>query len=185
VKISYQGKTTSFEVRVGRYSVKFLNWDGSVISDVQYDDGATVKVPATPQKPADKTYTYIFTGWDKSVTACTADAVYTAVYSAEYIEYTVVFNNADGTQISSASYHYGDTLVIPDAPQAPEGTDPEAVFRGWTPKPVKCTGDAVFTAVFSASEVRGDFDGDFALTDADAVYLLRHTLFPEEYPLQF
>ena len=183
VKISYQGKTTSFEVRVGRYSVKFLNWDGSVISDVQYDDGATVKAPADPQKPADETYTYVFTGWDKPVVACTADAVYTAVYSAEYIEYTVVFNNADGTQISSASYHYGDTLVIPDAPKAPEGTDPEAVFRGWTPWPAKCTGDAVFTAVFSASKVRGDFDGDFALTDADAVYLLRHTLFPEQYPV--
>lgn len=183
VQISYQGKSASFQVRVGRYSVKFLDWDGSVLSDVQYNDGETVKMPPSPTRPADNTYTYTFTGWDKTVTACTADAVYTAVYSAQYIDYTVTFKNADGTVLSTATYHYGDTVSVPETPQRPESIDPEATFRGWTPQVTKCTEDVVYTAIFSASEVRGDFNGDFVLSDADAVYLLRHTLFAQEYPI--
>ena len=34
-----------------------------------------------------------------------------------------------------------------------------------------------------AEGVSADFNGDGQVTDADAVYLLRHTLFPESYPL--
>ena len=183
VKISYLGKTVSFQVRVGKYRVQFLNWDGAVLSDVQYNEGDAVHAPSIPAKPSDKTYTYIFTGWDKPVTACTGDAVYTAVYTQEYINYTVVFQYADGTQISTATYHYEDAVAVPAEPPRPEGADPEAVFRGWTPKPGKCTGNAVYTAVFSASQLVGDFDGDFLLSDADAVYLLRYTLFPDQYPI--
>ena len=33
----------------------------------------------------------------------------------------------------------------------------------------------------SSNGVRGDFNGDGVVTDADAIYLLRHTLFPESY----
>ena len=42
----------------------------------------------------------------------------------------------------------------------------------------------LFTGVFAvlAAEV-GDFTGDGKVSSADAVYLLRHTLFPEMYPL--
>ena len=32
--------------------------------------------------------------------------------------------------------------------------------------------------------IPGDFNSDWETTDADAVYLLRSTLFPEDYPSQ-
>lgn len=37
--------------------------------------------------------------------------------------------------------------------------------------------------VDKSSAVKGDFNGDGQVTDADAVYLLRYTLFPEDYPI--
>lgn len=39
------------------------------------------------------------------------------------------------------------------------------------------------TCICGASKAVADFTGDRATTDADAVYLLRHTLFPEDCPL--
>lgn len=183
VKASYQGKSVSFQVYVGRYSVKFLNWDGSVLSETQYGAGETVKEPATPSRPSDKTWSYRFAGWDKPVAVCTADAVYTALYNAQYIDYTVVFKNADGTVISTATYHYGDTVQQPETPKRPENVSPEAIFRGWTPQVTKCTGDAVYTAIFADAVVKGDYNWDLIVTDADAIYLLRHTLFPQQYPV--
>lgn len=183
VTASYLGESVSFQVQVGNYKVQFLDWDGTVLSETRYSEGETVTEPAAPERPADETYTYTFEGWDKPVADCTEDAVYTAVYTEQYIEYTVEFRYADGTVISTATYHYGDDIVVPEAPRLPEGEDPEAGFRGWTPRVKACTGDAVYTAVFSSTVVIGDFDGDLELTDADAIYLLRYTLFAEQYPI--
>ena len=165
------------------YTVTFQNWDGSVIAEDTYHYGDGVTAPEAPEKPADKTYTYAFAGWDKEITACTGDAVYTAVYTPVYIEYTVTFKNADGAVISTNTYHYGDAVQAPPPPEKPAGTAEDATFRGWGRPVTACTGDAVYTAVFSSEEVPGDFNGDFYVTDADALYLLRHTLFADRYPV--
>ena len=45
------------------------------------------------------------------------------------------------------------------------------------------TGDATYTAQFAAEKALPDFTGDGQVTDADAIYLLRNTLFPGSYPL--
>ena len=45
------------------------------------------------------------------------------------------------------------------------------------------TSDDAYFAVRAAGGILGDINGDGEVTDADAVYLLRFTLFPEEYPL--
>ena len=44
---------------------------------------------------------------------------YTATYTPTYIDYTVVFKNYDGTVLSTAKYHYGDTVEEPSAPTKP------------------------------------------------------------------
>ena len=166
------------------YTVTFQQEDGTVISQNKYHYGDQVTPPANPQKPADKVYSYSFAGWDKSVTNCTGNAVYTAKYTPVYVDYTVTFQYADGSVIASGTYHYGDAVTVPEAPQRPANLPEEAMFRGWSPVvATACEGNAVYTAVFSESQLRGDLNGDNELNDADAMYLLRHTLFPGRYPI--
>ena len=61
-------------------TVEFRDHDGTLISSQEYESGSEVIPPEDVQRPADETGTYIFRGWDKHVTACTGNAVYTAVY---------------------------------------------------------------------------------------------------------
>ena len=160
------------------YTVQFQNWNGDVISTWTGGLGDTVTEPAAPTRPADNTYTYTFKGWDKPVVPCAGNAVYIATYTPSYIEYTVTFFNVDGSVVSTATYHYGEKVAEPAAPKAPG-----MVFRGWDKEIVPCTGNAVYTAVFAEAGTRGDFDGDNTVTDADVIYLLWYTVFPEDYPV--
>lgn len=107
-----------------------------------------------------------------------------AVSTKAKIAYTVAFYNADGSLLATGNYHYADPIQTPDTPTPPAGTDPGWVFIGWD-KAVSptCQGSAVYTAVFAAPYLRGDMNRDDTVTDADAVYLLRHTLFAENYPI--
>ncbi len=182
VTATYQGKKVTFQVGIGQYTVTFLDWDGTVLSRKYYDKDAQVTAPEAPERAADETYTYTFQGWDKPVAACTEDAVYTAVYTSAYVEYAVMFLNADGSVIATQICHYGDQVQIPEAPERPASLPEEAVFRGWTPEVTICTQNQVYRAIFSTSELRGDFNGDFLVSDADAIYLLRHILLPDRYP---
>gem|GEM_PF-860929 len=65
------------------YTVRFLNWDGSVLQSTQVEKG---KMPqytgATPTKPSDSQYSYTFSGWTPQIVAATADATYTATFAA-------------------------------------------------------------------------------------------------------
>lgn len=65
--------------------------------------------------------------------------------------YTVIFRNGN-TVLSSQSYEYGDTVLLPPAPvyDGPALEDPEKqfVFEGWTPDVTTVIGDAEYVAVF-------------------------------------
>ena len=135
------------------YTVTFQDWDGTVINTSTYSYGDTVIVPVTAinlTRSADEKATYTFAGWDKAVTACTGDATYTAVYNADYIDYTVVFENWDGTVISTNTYHYGDTVTVPAAPTRPADNSCTYIFAGWDKTVTTCKGDTTYIACYSA-----------------------------------
>lgn len=64
-------------------TVTFKMDDGSLISETQYALGAEVTPPQVSAKPGEGDDVYVFAGWDKEVTACTGDAVYTATFNLE------------------------------------------------------------------------------------------------------
>ena len=130
--------------------VEFRDWDGRLISSATYQYGETVAVPANPSRPADAANTYLFAGWDKAVTVCSGDTVYTATYTAEKIPYTVVFKDYNGMQLSSATYYYGDTVTAPVDPSRAADDAYSYTFAGWSPAVTACTGNVVYTATYTA-----------------------------------
>lgn len=131
------------------YTVVFADEDSTVISEKTYHYGDAVIPPEDPVKEADETYTYTFAGWDKTVGNCQGDAVYTAVYTREYIDYTVVFQNWDGTVLSEKTYHYGETILQPENPVRAEDHLGTYTFAGWDSEVDVCEGNAVFTAQYT------------------------------------
>ena len=66
------------------YTIRFLNYDGSelqVLSDVA-EGTLPVYTGATPTRPSDSQYTYTFKGWSPQIVEATADATYTAQFTA-------------------------------------------------------------------------------------------------------
>lgn len=79
-----------------KFPVKFVNWDGSVIAEGEFEAGASFKdiydlAQSTAAKDADETYQYAFIGWDHKVPdnfLCEGkEMVYTAQYRPIYITY--------------------------------------------------------------------------------------------------
>ena len=102
----------------------------------------------------------------------------------ELKDYVVIFQYEDGTIISQATYHYGDAVTVPEAPAVPEAIADTHEFDGWDKEIVAVDGDATYTAQFKMKYIRGDVNGDLSVNDADAMYLLRYTLFGDiRYPI--
>lgn len=78
--VTLENVSTTFIVEVIRPTVKFLMDDGTVISEKEYLVGETVEIPPVPEKPGDSNGIYVFVGWDKEVTPCAGNDVYTAVF---------------------------------------------------------------------------------------------------------
>ncbi len=133
------------------YTVIFKNYDGTILSSTIYHFGDTIAEPTKPTKPSDNTYNYVFSGWNKTVTACTGNAEYEAMFSAEYIEYYVVFKNYDDSEISRRSYHYGDMIEEPDEPTKPEDLVGIYQFTGWDKEIVACTRNMTYKATYSTT----------------------------------
>lgn len=135
------------------YTVKFVN-EGNVISERTYTYGQTIAVPSNPSKSDDLTYTYNFTGWTPTVSStCVGHATYTAQYSRTYIDYTVRFEDEDGTLISESIYHYGDAVVIPQNPSKVNTAEFTYGFTGWSPAVAdSVVSNATYKATYSSTK---------------------------------
>ncbi len=75
---------------VTQYLIIWQNYDGTVLGSERINNGETPRYTGNvPTRASDGTYTYTFIGWDKDITAATADTVYVAQYKA-----TPVLNSA-------------------------------------------------------------------------------------------
>ena len=135
------------------YTVTFKDYDGSVISSAEYAAGTEVTVPDIPERQANETYTYSFSGWDKPVTEVTENAEYTATYSAEYIDYTVIFYDCNGGVLSEQTYHYGDAVTAPAVPDVPANETYTYAFDGWDKEVTTVEGDAEYHPVYTATYI--------------------------------
>ncbi len=134
--------------------------------------------PATnPTKDANDQYTYTFLGWDTNgddiaddltQVKVTADAIYYAVYEAKTREYTIIWQDGNGNTLITTSVAYGTDPAYPAngaMPTKAEGAEFTYIWdKGWTPELTKVTGDATYTATFTATKrsytIQWDIDGD-------------------------
>lgn len=132
--------------------VEFRNWDGTLLSSDEYAYGEAIVAPQDPVREADDIYHYQFAGWDSDVGICVGDATFTAVYTKSWNEYNIIFHDWDGSVISSETYHYGDTVRVPQDPVRDDDESYTYTFNGWDKEITQCLGDEEYTAVYTAKE---------------------------------
>ncbi|MBE6735152.1 MAG: hypothetical protein E7563_07435, partial [Ruminococcaceae bacterium] len=117
--LTYQGTKICDDFSLNIYAqhkVTFVDYDGSVIKEIEVVEGEEVQAPRNPSRPEDKMYTYTFTGWDKDFTTVTEDMVVTAQYTQTRQIYYIrgTFNNWEAvdvmTEISDGVYSFETSL---------------------------------------------------------------------------
>ena len=109
---SEQTFTTTGTYTPPTYTITFANWDGTELQSSQVEEGTLPEYTgATPERPEDEQYTYSFNGWTPTIVIASADATYTATYTAtpksQGIE-DVQGNNVQCTKI----VHNGQILIL-------------------------------------------------------------------------
>ena len=134
------------------YTITWKNDDGTVIDATKVAYGA-VPTHDDPTKAEDDEYTYTFIGWNDGETTyaptaelpeVTGNVTYTAIFENVKRSYTITWKNDDGNVIDTTSVEYGET---------PAHSDPvkeNHTFIGWSPTITPVTGDAEYTATYSA-----------------------------------
>lgn len=119
------------------YTVRFLDWDNSVISTQTVTRGGSATPPSNPTRVG-----YTFTGWDKSFTNITANTDIHAQYSIK--TYTVRFLDYDDTELKSETVNHGDSATPPANPSR-VGYD----FSGWEGTYTNITSDVDIKATYT------------------------------------
>jgi hypothetical protein len=195
VTVTFDGLTTTFQVEVlddriegisiqqlpGKLQylqgMETLDLTGVTIA-VQHSHSGVSTVAVTPDMV---TGFDNLTGGTKTVTVTYQG--FTATFEVEVILHTVMFQNYDGTVLSSTQYHLGDSVTAPANPVKPADSLGEYAFVGWDKEIIDCDGSVTYTAVFELQYHRGDVNHDDKVDENDGIYLLWHVFFPEDYPV--
>ncbi len=140
--------TATYTETVNSYTVKFVDWDGTVLSEQVVEYGSTVVAPEDPAREADAQYTYTFAGWDKDFAEIIDDTTITAQYDAEVNSYTVTFVDYDGDILSSETVEYGKAATAPKTPLR-KGY----LFTNWDKDFTNITADLTVTAQYEEDVV--------------------------------
>ena len=144
-----------FSETVRTYSVIFRNYDGSVVFSDILGYGSKISAPADPSKPSDEQYDYIFAGWDGLTEGKTVsgEMTFTATYTPQTRSYKVVFNDYDGSEITSSTIEYGTVITLPQNPARTSDQKYDYTFSGWDgyTEGMTVKGDVTFTAEYDSS----------------------------------
>lgn len=159
VAIGIEGTTNRIEIDTIKapkptYTVKFYDWDGTVINTQTVAEGENAVLPESPSKNG-----YDFLGWDKSVANITEDTEFFADFKKQ--KFTVVFVDWQNQLVEVKNFEYGDVLTTPDYKNVEGYT-----FEGWDEilnGNTIVTKDMVVTATYEAKKYTVnfyDFDGN-------------------------
>ncbi len=146
--------TAAFTATKRSYAITWLNEDGTQLSQTTVLYG---EIPAysgeTPTKKSSAEFSYVFSGWTTEPIAVTGEASYTASFTATKRSYAITWLNEDGTQLSQATVLYGEIPAYNgETPTKESSAEFSYAFSGWTTEPVAVTGEATYTAAFTATK---------------------------------
>ena len=157
------------------YTVIWKNFDGSTIeTDTGLAEGTVPTYDGeTPVKPEDEDYTYTFEGWTPEVVAATADAQYTATFTAvpKIKTYTVTWQNYDGTTLETDEDVAEGTVPTYNGatPTKPDDEHYTYSFDKWSPDVSAVSGDITYTATFKGTQFIAKVGDKKFTTFSDAV----------------
>lgn len=136
------GTLTAGTTTVHKITYSYQTNAGEQTKTEYYLNNGTLVLPNVSDY-TDKVGKHTFLGWFVGDTqynagaAITASATLVAKYEireGDYINYTVSFVDEAGEKLAEPqTYHYGETLVLPETPKAPPSTDEcmHNEFKGW------------------------------------------------------
>ena len=137
-----------------KYLVKFLNFDGTLLAEVNVDYGSVAKYNGkTPVKNSDDDHIeYVFDGWDKNISTFSIkeDTVFTAKFKT--INYVFAsFYNFDDSFLSKTKIKKGEvpTYNGTTPTRKYDGDDKVYRFKGWDKPLSSIDSDTSYKAVFN------------------------------------
>lgn len=163
-----------------RYTITWLNWDGTEIKSYITDGDEEVEVAysvtygtqaeflgSNPTREPDIDYTYSFTGWTPALGPVKSNVTYTATYVQQPRKYTIIFTEEGGKEIERQFLLHNDVPVCENVPTRTGFT------LQWEPEVAAVTGDATYRATWleeppTEYEVTFyDYDGTTVLKQGD------------------
>ncbi len=138
--------TANFTETDRLYTITFVTANGSVTEDYKYNEVPSI---ADPTKASTTTTVYTFSGWDKVFSAVTANATYTANFTASTRYYTVTFVAGDSK--TTEQYEYNQTPSFSGTPEKEQINTTVYTFSGWDKAFSAVTTDITYTATFAES----------------------------------
>lgn len=189
------GKITTFTVEIVPTSITSVTL-GSKPNKLEYIrgeekldlTGATLKVVYDGTEEHTITVTPdMVAGFDNSKVGTNTLTVYfkgfTVKFDVTITKPIITFLNYDGTVISKDRYDIGEKVTPPANPTRPADSKGEYEFAGWDREVGPCTGSTTYKATYKLRYATGDVDRNHLVDEEDAIYLLWHVFFPEEYPV--
>ncbi len=154
--------STTYTVTVQSNNAEYGSVDKTSVTGVvsgttitQDGDKLTIGETTVTATPTANTaqYTYAFDSWSGLPATVTEDAIVTANFTRTVNTYTVTWKNADGTTLETDNnVEYGATPTYNGAtPTKAADAENTYTFSGWTPEITAVTGDATYTATFTAT----------------------------------
>lgn len=139
-----------FEERPIVHTARFYNYDNTLLYETGVSHGGTaVYMGATPQRPAEGQFAYLFAGWNHPLNNITGDTIFIAQYTATERQIPVHFYNYDGTYLSTSYATYGKPAYYKgDIPYRPEDEKYVYEFAGWDRDISYVTDETTVRAVF-------------------------------------
>ena len=141
--------TATYNQALRSYTIRFLNYDGTVLQTETLDYGTTPSYKGETPTNADESKEFV--GWDDVMRSVDCNKDYTAQYTTK--TYTVTVTSAGNGSVSgSGTYTHGETATLTASP------DEGYVFSQWNdgntsnPRSLIVTETATYTATFVSDE---------------------------------